>query len=986
MYEKELKRILDASQRNALSFFVGAGVSALSNAPTWKDLIDAICDKMGLEKKSKYSSDEYLQIPQMFYYSLGESETDYNRFIKEQLFSANLVPNEIHREMFDLNPASFITTNYDTLLEDASSQYCQSFKAISCDKDVPKIYGDRFILKVHGDFSNNNFVLKEEDYLNYSENFKLIETLAKAIFSTNTVVFIGYGLNDYNIKLILNWAKTLLKDDFREPIFLYTSNEPLTKEELLYQKSKGLSVIEWNKLSSPSSSDYLSRYQLFFETLKKLSKSTLEGKTAAEAFETLFNLLDPLNKLNALRIKDVSSRLSSYVSISENGVIYIHDKKCVLLNDFIEINQMTKHQQANIDKCKLKKYRCILSVFKKARIFEIRENNKNIRIISDIIPLADTNCIIFNYSYMDNFVSEKYTSIEKNYQKAYYLSRLKRYDEAFYLFYEVAKKAFNEKNYLLYYLAESNCISLKSIIKNVNFWYHCYDISRIESLSSSDSESENLFRNLPVEFQNTYDSLKDIHSVNMLYRYSYESFVDGQKLSDSIESETMEYGLTSSGKAVYKINDYLHFLQRNGIIADSFSEYKNTVKNLMSKLIYKYMAQGKITLHEKPFPYSDNKEVYFDEFDFYCFIECFNDKEIKKLFSKHEIKTLEFHNIDRIETAICNLLDFYEYVVKTSKNNVDVISFQDQIKTCLMLLRYMNISQRLVDKTCKFIFTHEFRDLYINDKVFFLDYQLIQRKMFSETTAKIIEDTLISYIDNHISALENGDNYDIPSTYSGINYFNLVHYIYPGDKEYTSRRLSIRVSKILNKNLSQLYPHIINHYYRYVSKCQKRKLILWANKQLAEKFNFDLFIMLISYNIRISSAVINQLKVFLKNQIKPESKRFNGITVYPPKDRFEELKQVGYLCLIKDLNAKDFEEFLGSSPVFDFYCEYTNFDFSRFEVSWLLNLYPHVLKEISKDQSVKEKIRMAIADKLKSNNLVESDSKKLQNILVNYFC
>ena len=41
MYEKELQRILNASQNNALTFFVGAGVSALSGAPTWKALIHA---------------------------------------------------------------------------------------------------------------------------------------------------------------------------------------------------------------------------------------------------------------------------------------------------------------------------------------------------------------------------------------------------------------------------------------------------------------------------------------------------------------------------------------------------------------------------------------------------------------------------------------------------------------------------------------------------------------------------------------------------------------------------------------------------------------------------------------------------------------------------------------------------------------------------------------------------------------------------------
>jgi hypothetical protein len=48
---------------------------------------------------------------------------------------------------------------------------------------------------MHGDLKKKNFVLKEDDYLNYSSNFKLIDTMVKSIFSTNTVVFIGYGLS-----------------------------------------------------------------------------------------------------------------------------------------------------------------------------------------------------------------------------------------------------------------------------------------------------------------------------------------------------------------------------------------------------------------------------------------------------------------------------------------------------------------------------------------------------------------------------------------------------------------------------------------------------------------------------------------------------------------------------------------------------------------------------------------------------------------------
>lgn len=741
MYEKELQRILDASANNALSFFVGAGVSALSGAPTWKGLIQAISNRLGQKKKDEYSSDEYLQIPQMFYYSLGEHKDEYYKFVAEQLHSANLVPNAIHREMLNLNPVSFITTNYDTLLEDAAVQYCQSFKVVTRDEDVPSILGDRFILKLHGDFKYNNFVLKEEDYLNYSENFKLIETLVKSIFSTNTVVFIGYSINDYNIKLILNWTKSLLKGNFREPIFLYVGDHFLTDAEITYQQSKGLAVVEWNKIISPTDV-YLERYQAIFSALKNQSKLSLEGKTEDEAFEILYNLLQPLNRLCALRIGDVSKRLYPSIRISDDGVIYLSLNDNLLLKKFFAINALTESEQNSLPKDVLLKYNSILRVFRKARITEVEDDHNHRQFITGEIPFADKKCVLFDYTGMRIFSEKTYKSLDYNYKKAFYLSRLKRYDEAFFHFSEVAKQAFKSKNYLLYYLSESNCISLRKVIKNVNTWYRCYDLDAVEASSPNDIEIENLFRRLPVEFRNTYNNLTDIHSPNMLYKYSYEAFVDGQKLQKAIESGSTEFGLTSSGKAICRVNDYLHFLLGNCIVADVFSEYRSAVKNLMSLLVYKYSTQSKKILHEQLFPIIGESDVHFDEIDFHCFIEYFDAKEIVALLNKYHIETIQFQNMDLVESAVDNLLNYYSYAVRYSKNNIDVINLQAQIKNCLALLRYVNISQELVDRICGFILTQEFREILINDKVLFLDYQLAHRKMYSAATSKIVEDTL----------------------------------------------------------------------------------------------------------------------------------------------------------------------------------------------------------------------------------------------------
>lgn len=139
-----------------------------------------------------------------------------------------------------------------------------------------------------------------------------------------------------------------------------------------------------------------------------------------------------------------------------------------------------------------------------------------------------------------------------------------------------------------------------------------------------------------------------------------------------------------------------------------------------------------------------------------------------------------------------------------------------------------------------------------------------------------------------------------------------------------------------------------------------------------------------SMTIELRNRIWNIYRCEICNDIA--DKNNNGVVVYPTKQPYEELDQVGYWCLLNVLKAKDFQEFLGNSEAFDFYCEYAKFDFSRFDVSWLLNLYPHTLEQIAKNAKVKERVRVAIATTLDGEAIAPSDSQRLQSILVKHFC
>ena len=989
MYKEVFKQIIEASQNNSLTFFVGAGISTVSGAPQWKDLIDGMCRELNMPIKEKYSSDEYLRIPQIFYYSINKDDERYYTFINGFFNRENLRPNDVHKMLLHLNPCSFITTNFDELLEDAAVQNTQSFTAVARDEDIPSINGERFILKVHGDLKHKNIVLKEEDYLNYSENFKLTETVLKSVFSMNTVVFIGYSLNDYNIKLILNWAKNLLKDQFNKPIFIHTGDEELSPEELLYHESKGVNVVECKKCSPDinKSTKYLERYQSVINAINAVASNNIEGKSDIEVFDVLYNLLLPLDRMSALRVGDIRNKLGRYVYVGDDNTISETTGTHNLLKYYLEVKALPEEKRTTLPLEIKSRYSVISSVFAKARITHIKSDKTYIE-IGEPCTIADPYCIGFNSSKMQEFCNKENLTRDEKYKKAYYLAKLMRHEEAYFLFLDVAEESFKEKDYLLCYLSQVNCSNLLVGIRNQYMYYDAYDMEKIEESALTEHQKKHLFDMMPVTFKNAYPSLKHLTSAKVLYEYAYAAFIDGEKLQNVIESNTMEFGLTSSDKAICRINDHLHFFIGNGLYLDEFNEFKFAIRYIMGMLIYKYTEQNKIRLSDNMFPGLANSKVIFDELDFYCFVEYFDSKSLQKLFSKHNIQTIEFQNTDRICDAITNLLDFYENSLARSASNIERISYQVKLKTCLTLMRFMDIPQKIVDKVCKFIFAYDFREILINDKILFLDRKIYKDGKVSEFTDKIIENILIWHLDEHIKAVKNGKKYDGPLSTSSLNYNNLVHYISP-KSGYHSRRLALRISQIMQLNDAALTRHLINDYSQHVSNYQKAKIVAWAKQTLEENFNFEMFCLLINNKAKISSLIRDSLCQFLREKVntaKEEAAKPHKIHHYPETDYLLELNHVGFLCLLGDLPKKSFDEFVGVSDKFDFYYMYRRFDFSKFDVAWLFDLSDAALKAVSKDKVVRNRIRAIIIDELLKNKFKVADAKRLSKILMQYFC
>ena len=969
MYEIEFQRIINASAENSLTIFVGAGVSALSHAPKWSEMIDQICDMLGQDRKKRYSSDDYLQIPQIYFNEIGRNKKQYYSFLNKVLDTSNLEINEIHKMLIKLKPVSIITTNFDELLEEAAAAKCYSMKVIASDDEVSEINGSRFILKVHGDLKHNNIVFKEEDYLSYSDNFKLIETLLKSIFSTNTVLFIGYGLNDYNIKLIMNWAKSLLKDKFNTPIFFYTDDDPLTTAQLKYHISRGLSVVDFHSYLSKAEyeNNYMIRYQTLLNHVFKYQNDHNAGQNKFERFEWVHKKLSPFLLMSAVRPSDITKQLSPHIVVEDNCRIISLHTDFNILEYFYEIMNMSEEKRADISKDVVDKYCDILNVFNKALVFTEKTHSS----------WEDPLCIQFSFIEMLQYTKKNQHSLEDKYIKAYYLAKLAKYKEAYNLYLKVEQEAFKVQNYLLFYLSQINRNSLYHTLSSINrnILYHN------DSIMEDVEEIEIEFSNLPIEFQNQYKVYEDLQSTGtLLYSNFYKTFIEAKELEGRIDGTSS--GTSISNNLLFKLRHSLHFIMDNHLYLDDFSEFKESIKHLLDLLLKLYSQQNRRTRINSLQSVFGTEKIVFSDIEFYCFVNCFSSNELNKVLSNCEIDVISFNNTDRIQNAVLNLIAYYEKLCKLNAKLLEKSGIELKIKTCLVLLMHMDISASLISTICKFLLNHEFREVTIDVKITFLFTMLRNRNFLSPETSKTVEMAFFQYLDKHISCLENGTEFHCYSK-SRINYPSLIHCAYT--KPETIRKFTKRINIIIHNNYHILMEAVLSDYFEYLSNDLKRKVRNWAFRRLQSNFDYNTFVSVLDNNTSKNKKVIHQLYTYLSNKYlisNPQKSNFNILTENP----YEELDNVGYWCFIGLVPHEQFTPFIGISDNFDFYYLYEKFDFNKFDMKFIIGKQDYALLKIAENDTVKEKIRRCIADVLEKHEMHFKDEAEIQKLLVKYFC
>ena len=302
---ENIRILRDKTNIEKLIVFVGAGVSCnVEGMPSWSDLIikmakainhskcatcrmrESEC-KNDLDFCAPFSADEYLKIPQYLY---NENKELYNKILYENIEHSLDIDAPLSNAILDLIPAHIITTNYDKLIELCQSIQVDNYDVIVRDKDLLSSSKKRHIIKMHGDMeSPETIVLKESDYLQYSQNHVLIEMFVKSLLADHTILFLGYSMNDYNIKLIISWInyiRTQNKSITSNTRFAYIvlDEERIDKNQRKYFEANNIGVINIRKMpiingiSEDIGNDRGKRLYSFLKTISDVSLERMFGQ------------------------------------------------------------------------------------------------------------------------------------------------------------------------------------------------------------------------------------------------------------------------------------------------------------------------------------------------------------------------------------------------------------------------------------------------------------------------------------------------------------------------------------------------------------------------------------------------------------------------------------------------------------------------------------------------------------------------------------
>lgn len=1017
-----VKKLKEAIDNNKLVVFVGAGVSANSKCPSWEGLVEQFADELGIPNDKRDKSVEYfLKIPQYYYIERGEKE--YFDLIDKNINNFDAIPNDINRIIFELKPSTIITTNFDDLLEKTVKSQGLFYTTVKQDKDLPYCFNDQLIIKMHGDGKLKNIILKEDDYLSYSRKFPLVENYIKGLFSTKTILFIGYSAEDPDFKLLFKSVKEQLGGDF-QPAYLLEVNKDNNRIDYNYYKNRGINILYYSDINNEIDNVVTVNIDtdITHELGKKLYKFLLYIKDYKEEvsnyIDEIYNKISIFEEMNAINPKDIIDAIGETCSYDIFGFKELFFEKNDLVLNFIKDINSDKKEIAIKKVFENQNTKKILNILNKASIenilIESRENKLSFKYdlsYNSDYKESDTLFKLYKgYKYKEllkeispYLQSKELEGNEKKFlEKAYYLYNLGEYIEAYTILKKLSVHCFSRKKYLYYFISQFNMKKLSIIIKN-NFsnYKNNKDLIKIIDNETNNIDIEYKYMELPKQYREKCKFILELNNFNIFYK-EIIALQENTKALIRQKKVVEKGGFSFSNdliKSFHKVKNLLNYIDKNYIMVSHFKEIKNMYAIFIEGILVNYSININND-DNNPFR-NANKIDKLDIFIIDIIIRYIKNKDLKEYLFDNKIEKLKVEEdvIPYILDVLDSIVDFVKY-----EQRINIFDKNNAIKNIISILQYTDIKKDdfiriiLVFKT---LLSKNILDVKSLDEL--LDFII---RIFNRDEALIDSKSLIEFIEEYVVNLVHGNiNGFVFNLIRSEKFFNDIVYICNKTNNELKLKINNEINTIIdrceNTNSDEYINNLLIPLYLIMSEEIKNKFEIFISNycnDIKDKNKYSYIDLMYKLMIKdIGKYDINEFREFIKyttlyimEEVEKEKSKKNEETYPIITTSFSQSEEAMKKCIDiirnKNINYSDIQqeckEIEEKYPMFKFFINKEGFDYSLFEEEWIEFLTREELVELIKGNKSSKAILAILLNKVKDIDKV----KGIDEVMVRKLC
>ena len=252
--------LIESIARRRCVLFLGSGISANSKnkegkrPATWETFLRNILEKESQKLSSQkgiienyLSQKDFLTACEIIVNAIGEES--FGDIVADEFRRPGYNPSDIHKEIYALDSRIIITPNVDKIYEQYAIQESSGTIVVKSynDPDIAKYLRttDYLIIRAHGHVDDSkHLIFTHKQYGNarcsYSSFYKMLD----ALILTHTFIFLGCGINDPDIKLILE-NSNFIYPNCRPHYFITAENEYGEEIQSILLKNRNLELLSY---------------------------------------------------------------------------------------------------------------------------------------------------------------------------------------------------------------------------------------------------------------------------------------------------------------------------------------------------------------------------------------------------------------------------------------------------------------------------------------------------------------------------------------------------------------------------------------------------------------------------------------------------------------------------------------------------------------------------------------------------------------------